>query len=107
VIDTQVLSAGKGWLVCTSGLRPWSRSGHTIRYKLVTITSGFAGYKLFLFVVLSLISAARASLPKLFCSTATAARAREIIEARPLGRPSGGRRGDWLYPGRLGLLGLR
>ena len=51
-------------IILLKGLTP-------IPYKIVTITSGFAGFNLFLFVILSLTRAAHVSSWKPSCSTAT------------------------------------
>ena len=52
-------------IILLKGLTP-------IPYKLVTITSGFAGFNLPLFIMLSLITRGARFLSRLFCSTATA-----------------------------------
>ena len=62
-------------IILLKGLTP-------IPYKLVTITSGFAGYNLPLFVVLSLITRGARFFAEAFLLNRYGARAREIIEKR-------------------------
>jgi membrane protein YqaA with SNARE-associated domain len=69
-----------GWIILLKGLTP-------IPYKIVTIASGFAGYNLLLFVVLSIIARGRRS-----CSTATA---RRRARSSKNGWASGSRPQEW------------
>jgi len=56
-----------GWIILLKGLTP-------IPYKIVTIASGFAGYNLLLFVLLSIVARGIAFSSWRFCSTAMARR---------------------------------
>jgi membrane protein YqaA with SNARE-associated domain len=67
-------------IILLKGLTP-------IPYKIVTITSGFAGFNLFLFVILSLITRGARFFVEAFLLNRYGARARGIIEKR-LGLPS-------------------
>ena len=62
-------------IILLKGLTP-------IPYKIVTITSGFAGFNLFLFVILSLITRGARFFVEAFLLNAYGARARGIIEKR-------------------------
>ena len=87
-------------IILLKGLTP-------IPYKLVTITSGFAGYNLGLFIVLSLITRGARFFVEAFLLNRYGARARGIIEKRlgTMDRPGGARRRDWLYRGGPRILG--
>jgi len=63
------------WIILLKGLTP-------IPYKLVTITSGFAGYNIFLFVLFSLIARAGRFFVLAFLINKFGDRARHIIEKR-------------------------
>src|SRR3954471_3943836 len=63
------------WIILLKGLTP-------IPYKIVTITSGFAGYNFALFVVFSLITRAGRFFLVAFLLHRYGAQAREIIEKR-------------------------
>ena len=63
------------WIILLKGLTP-------IPYKIVTITSGFAGYNLGCSSLFSIIARPAASSCWHSCCTATASRARHIIEKR-------------------------
>jgi membrane protein YqaA with SNARE-associated domain len=63
------------WIILIKGLTP-------IPYKLVTITSGFAGYNFFLFVVLSLITRGMRFYALAFLLNRYGDQARAIIEER-------------------------
>jgi membrane protein YqaA with SNARE-associated domain len=63
------------WIILLKGLTP-------IPYKLVTITSGFAGYNIFLFVLFSAITRAARFFIVAFLLHRYGAQAREIIEKR-------------------------
>src|SRR5215510_13595106 len=63
------------WIILLKGLTP-------IPYKIVTITSGFAGYKLALFIVFSIIARATRFYLVAFLLSRYGARARAIIEER-------------------------
>jgi membrane protein YqaA with SNARE-associated domain len=63
------------WIILIKGLTP-------IPYKLVTITSGFAGYNFFLFVVLSLITRGMRFYVLAFLLNRYGDQARAIIEER-------------------------
>jgi membrane protein YqaA with SNARE-associated domain len=63
------------WVILLKGLTP-------IPYKLVTITSGFAGYNIFLFVLFSAITRAARFFIVAFLLHRYGAQAREIIEKR-------------------------
>jgi membrane protein YqaA with SNARE-associated domain len=63
------------WIILLKGLTP-------IPYKIVTITSGFAGYNILLFVVLSLITRGMRFFVEAFLLNRYGARARLIIEKR-------------------------
>lgn len=63
------------WIILLKGLTP-------IPYKIVTITSGFAGYNLALFIVFSLITRAGRFFVLAFLIHRYGARARDIIERR-------------------------
>ena len=65
-----------GWIILLKGVTP-------IPYKIVTIASGFAGYNLLLFVLLSLVARGmRFYLARLPAAPLWAAGARSIIEER-------------------------
>ena len=90
------------WIILLKGLTP-------IPYKIVTITSGFAGYNFGLFVVLSLITRGMRFYRRgLSAQPLRRPRAVDHREAaRPMGRP---RRGDdrgWLYHRGAGILNRR
>jgi membrane protein YqaA with SNARE-associated domain len=63
------------WIILVKGLTP-------IPYKLVTITSGFAGYNFFLFVVLSLVTRGMRFYVLAFLLNRYGDQARAIIEER-------------------------
>src|SRR5262247_4905078 len=63
------------WIILLKGLTP-------IPYKIVTITSGFAGYNLGLFIVLSIITRGARFYVEAFLLNRYGAQAREIIEKR-------------------------
>jgi membrane protein YqaA with SNARE-associated domain len=63
------------WIILLKGLTP-------IPYKIVTITSGFAGYNIFLFVVLSVIARGMRFYLLAFLLNRYGERARAIIEER-------------------------
>ncbi len=63
------------WIILLKGLTP-------IPYKIVTITSGFAGYNIFLFVVLSIIARGMRFYFVAFLLNRYGERARAIIEER-------------------------
>jgi membrane protein YqaA with SNARE-associated domain len=63
------------WIILFKGLTP-------IPYKLVTITSGFAGYNFFLFVLLSLVTRGVRFFVEAFLLNRYGAQARHIIEER-------------------------
>ena len=63
------------WIILLKGLTP-------IPYKLVTITSGFAGYNLFLFVALSIVARGMRFYFIAFLLNRYGAQARVIIEER-------------------------
>jgi membrane protein YqaA with SNARE-associated domain len=63
------------WIILLKGLTP-------IPYKLVTITSGFAGYNFFLFVLFSIITRGGRFFVLAFLLHRYGAQAREIIERR-------------------------
>lgn len=63
------------WIILLKGLTP-------IPYKIVTITSGFAGYDLLLFIVFSFIARAGRFYMLAFLLHRYGARAKEIIEER-------------------------
>ena len=63
------------WIILLKGLTP-------IPYKIVTIASGFAGYNLFLFVVLSIITRGARFFLLAFLLNRYGAQARSIIEER-------------------------
>ena len=63
------------WIILLKGLTP-------IPYKLITITSGFAGYDFLLFVVLSIITRGGRFFVLAFLLHRYGAQAREIIEKR-------------------------
>jgi membrane protein YqaA with SNARE-associated domain len=63
------------WIILLKGLTP-------IPYKIVTITSGFAGYNVFLFIVLSFIARGMRFYFVAFLLNRYGARARIIIEER-------------------------
>ncbi len=63
------------WIILLKGLTP-------IPYKIVTITSGFAGYNLFLFIVLSFIARGMRFYFVAFLLNRYGARARAVIEER-------------------------
>ena len=64
-----------GWIILLKGLTP-------IPYKIVTIASGFAGYNLFLFVVLSIVARGMRFYVEAFLLNRYGAQARSIIEER-------------------------
>jgi membrane protein YqaA with SNARE-associated domain len=63
------------WIILLKGLTP-------IPYKVVTITSGFASYNVFLFIVFSIIARAMRFYLIAFLLHRYGTRAREIIEHR-------------------------
>jgi len=63
------------WIILLKGLTP-------IPYKIVTITSGFAGYNLFLFVVLSLVARGMRFYLVAFLLSRYGPQTRKIIEER-------------------------
>ncbi len=63
------------WIILLKGLTP-------IPYKIVTITSGFAGYNLFLFVVFSIIARGMRFFALAFLLHRYGARARVMVEHR-------------------------
>jgi membrane protein YqaA with SNARE-associated domain len=63
------------WIILLKGLTP-------IPYKIVTITSGFAHYNLFLFILFSIIARAMRFYLIAFLVDRFGIRAREIIEKR-------------------------
>jgi membrane protein YqaA with SNARE-associated domain len=63
------------WIILLKGLTP-------IPYKIVTITSGFAGYNLFLFVILSMIARGMRFFALAFLLHRYGGRARVMIEHR-------------------------
>lgn len=63
------------WIILLKGLTP-------IPYKIVTITSGFAGYNIFLFIVLSVIARGMRFYFLAFLLNRYGERARTIIEER-------------------------
>jgi membrane protein YqaA with SNARE-associated domain len=63
------------WIILLKGLTP-------IPYKIVTITSGFAGYNIFLFVVLSIIARGMRFYFVAFLLNRYGERARAVIEER-------------------------
>ena len=77
------------WIILLKGLTP-------IPYKIVTIASGFAGYNLFLFVVLSIITRGARFFLLAFLLNRYGARARSIIEERL---------GVWVSAGAILLVG--
>lgn len=76
------------WIILLKGLTP-------IPYKLVTITSGFAGYNLLLFVVFSVITRGARFYILAFLLYRYGPRARSIIEERL---------GFWVTIGAIGLV---
>ena len=64
-----------GWIILLKGLTP-------IPYKIVTIASGFAGYNLFLFVVLSIVARGMRFYVEAFLLNRYGPQARAIIEER-------------------------
>jgi membrane protein YqaA with SNARE-associated domain len=76
------------WIILGKGLTP-------IPYKLVTITSGFAGYNLFLFILFSVITRGARFFILAFLFNRYGPAAREIIEKRL---------GFWVTIGAIGLL---
>jgi membrane protein YqaA with SNARE-associated domain len=64
-----------GWIILIKGLTP-------IPYKIVTIASGFAGYNLLLFVVLSIITRGMRFYAEAFLLNRYGAQARAILEER-------------------------
>jgi membrane protein YqaA with SNARE-associated domain len=64
-----------GWIILLKGLTP-------IPYKIVTIASGFAGYNLFLFVVLSIVARGMRFYVEAFLLNRYGPQARAIIEKR-------------------------
>src|SRR5437660_12803471 len=65
-----------GWIILLKGLTP-------IPYKIVTIASGFAGYNLLLFVVLSIVARGMRFYLEAFLLNRYGAHARSIIAQRP------------------------
>ena len=63
------------WIILLKGVTP-------IPYKIVTITSGFAGYNLALFIVFSIVARGMRFYLAAFLINRYGARAREIIEKR-------------------------
>jgi len=63
------------WIILLKGVTP-------IPYKIVTITSGFAGYNVFLFILFSIIARATRFYLVAFLLSRYGARARAIIEER-------------------------
>jgi membrane protein YqaA with SNARE-associated domain len=63
------------WIILLKGLTP-------IPYKIVTITSGFAGYNVFLFVLFSIVTRAARFFLLAFLLNRYGPRARDIIERR-------------------------
>jgi membrane protein YqaA with SNARE-associated domain len=63
------------WIILLKGLTP-------IPYKIVTITSGFAGYNIFLFVILSIVARGMRFYLVAFLLNRYGDRARAIIEER-------------------------
>ena len=76
------------WIILLKGLTP-------IPYKIVTIASGFAGYNLFLFVVLSIITRGARFFLLAFLLNRYGAQARSIIEERL---------GFWVSAGAVALV---
>src|SRR5258708_28137943 len=66
---------GGTWIVLVKGLRP-------IPYKIVTITSGFAGYNIWLFIVFSIIARGVRFYFFAFLLNRYGAQARVVIEER-------------------------
>ena len=64
-----------GWIILLKGLTP-------IPYKIVTIASGFAGYNVFLFVLLSIVARGMRFFLLAFLLNRYGAQARSIIEER-------------------------
>jgi membrane protein YqaA with SNARE-associated domain len=64
-----------GWIILLKGLTP-------IPYKIVTIASGFAGYNLFLFVLLSIVARGMRFYVEAFLLNRYGPQARAIIEER-------------------------
>ena len=75
------------WIILLKGLTP-------IPYKLVTITSGFAGYNLLLFILFSVITRGARFYMLAFLLNRYGPRARAIIEKRL---------GFWVTIGAIGL----
>ena len=63
------------WIILLKGLTP-------IPYKIVTITSGFAGYDIYLFVLLSIVARGLRFFVEAFLLNRYGGRARAIIEER-------------------------
>ena len=85
-------------IILLKGLTP-------IPYKIVTITSGFAGFNIALFVILSLITRGARFCRSFPAQSLRRARTRHHRErARPVDGLGGGGRGDWLYRCRPGIL---
>ena len=76
-------------IILLKGLTP-------IPYKIVTITSGFAGYNILLFVVLSLITRGMRFFVEAFCSTATAPARGSSSRSGSAYGPASPRRRSWL-----------
>lgn len=76
------------WIILLKGLTP-------IPYKIVTITSGFAGYSLFFFILFSIITRGARFYLLAFLLNRYGPAAREIIEKRL---------GFWVTIGVIGLL---
>jgi membrane protein YqaA with SNARE-associated domain len=77
------------WIILLKGLTP-------IPYKIVTITSGFAGYNFFLFILFSIIARAGRFFLVAFLINRYGEQAREIIEKRL---------GLWVTLGAIVVLG--
>jgi membrane protein YqaA with SNARE-associated domain len=71
----EAYAAWGSWIILLKGFTP-------IPYKIVTITSGFANYNLFWFVMLSIITRGARFYLEAFLLHRYGARAREIIEKR-------------------------
>lgn len=63
------------WIILLKGLTP-------IPYKIVTITSGFAGYNIFLFILLSIVARGMRFFALAFLLNRYGERARHILEER-------------------------
>jgi membrane protein YqaA with SNARE-associated domain len=71
----EAYAAWGSWIILLKGFTP-------IPYKIVTITSGFSGYNLFWFFVLSIITRGARFYVEALLLNRYGARAREIIEKR-------------------------